>query len=83
MDVMARARMILEDTARAPKMYANSREAFLAHVCGVVIVVNSGFSPWEFYREHADVFSLGEHVDDDWAKNVVSDALQHVFVAKK
>lgn len=78
-----RARLLLTMTHQTPRMYASCREAMVAHICGIVSVVNEGFDPYEFYKRH-----LGTNgccyvapegpVDDTWARVAIDDALQAI-----
>lgn len=80
MDAVIRAQELLGFTRLTPRMYAVRREAFLAHVCGVVHVVIPTFSPYVFYQKHLGMqggsyVTHDELVEDDWARGVIDDAL--------
>lgn len=72
--VRFRAVQLLGRLGWTPKMYAFHREAFLAHVCGIVSMVHDNFDVRGFYERHMGD-DTGLLVTDDWAHEVVKEAL--------
>lgn len=72
--VRFRAVQLLGRLGWTPKMYAFHREAFLAHICGIISMVDDNFDVRGFYQRH-----MGDSTDlivtDDWAHDVVKEAL--------
>ena len=64
-------------------MFATTREAFLSRACGILEVVDVSFNALEFYKKHAGTdgcryVTLDKPVDDDWARDVIDDAMTYV-----
>lgn len=81
MDVVARAISFLEATHRAPRMYATTREAMMCHVTAVVYVLVDELDTIEFWKKHLGFkgntyLHPQAHVQDEWARAVIDDALR-------
>jgi uncharacterized membrane protein len=80
MTYIERARRLLKDTRNRPQMFASTREAMLAHICGIVCVILPKFSPRDFYAKHAGTFgnvycNMQGEVKTEWAQDAIDDAL--------
>lgn len=61
-------------------MFASTREAMLAHICGIVCVITEDFEPRDFYIKHAGThgntyYDMQGAVETEWAWQAIDDAL--------
>jgi len=80
MSIVNRAKSLLEQTGQAPGMYATRREAYVAHVCGIMILLDAEFDVQEFYGKHLEKYGsmlkgVDKEVTKEWGREVVDDAL--------
>jgi len=79
--IRSRAKEYLEQIGQAPKMYATTCEAFLCSVTSIVWVITD-FDQEAFWFRHLPASRrywpdvLQKDFTDEWARNVVDDALQ-------
>jgi hypothetical protein len=78
-----RAKELLLRTYEAPQMFASTREAMLAHICGIVSVVDKKFSPRVFYIKHAGTYgntycNMQGEVETEWARKTITAALSRL-----
>lgn len=68
----------LGELYQTSRMFAYSKEALIAYVCGVMSMAKQDFDVAEFYQRHLDGAELGEEFDDVWARFVIDDALDEL-----
>ena len=78
--VKEKAKEILIQTRESPKMYASIREALLSRVTSLLELAGVEFDPGAFYAKHSELYGnvilmLDKEVDDQWAKEVIDDAI--------
>jgi hypothetical protein len=83
MNMIHRAESLLKQTRQAPGMYATRREAFVAHVCGIMTLLDAEFDVREFYGKHLEkhgsiLKGIDKEVHEEWGHGVVDDALRHL-----
>ena len=88
MDVVMRAKGLLEATHRAPRMFASIREAMMCHVTAIVDVIIEGFDCQRFWERHLGTYGntyrdISEPVNDQWARSVIDDALRIIEEKKQ
>jgi len=80
-NLRGRASVLLKAIAKTPRMYASCQEAFISHVCGILIMYRIDYPVNKFYEWHLQTngpmwINLLEPVDDEWAKLVIDNALE-------
>lgn len=80
-DPYTRARYFFELLAHAPGLFATTHEAFLNAVCSPLWVLVPTFKTLEFCVQHSKTYGcayldLDEKPTDEWAFNVIADALK-------
>lgn len=83
MEAVERARKLLEETRRAPRMFASTKEALLSRCSTVLEMLGIEGAGQAFYLRHlysraSVVCGLEDPVDDEWAEAVILDALSQL-----
>jgi hypothetical protein len=81
MNVIEKAKELLDITRQAPRMFATSREAMMSRVSTILEMANINFAIQDFYKLHLGTngcayATWSEDVTDEWALIVIDDALK-------
>lgn len=77
----AKALDILTATLVAPKMYATTKGELIMRVTTTLEMCLKDFNYQNFYAKHlkhnhSQFFDIHDSFDDEWAKNMINDAIQ-------
>ena len=80
MNILKRAEELLLRTRKTPRMFASTREAMMSRVTSILEMTNLILDYSYFYEVHlgtrgAAYLTMTEPVTDEWAYNVIDDAL--------
>lgn len=80
MTIKDKAEALLLGTRKAPRMYAASRESMMNRVATILEMASIEFIVIDFYAKHLGTkgnayATFSEEFQDDWAHQVIDDAL--------
>lgn len=73
-----KATSLLTAMCEAPAMYAQTRDAFVACVCGILWMVDDDFDGSAFSEQHLPGSTFHDIADAEWASKVIAHAVKVV-----
>ena len=81
--IISKALVLLEIARANPKKHASTKETFIVRIATILEMVALDFNVSNFYSKHLDMhglmyMDLFSEVDDDWAYQVIDDAIEEI-----